>query len=206
MKVFQPDFFHCDRCNPKEGILTIIALLFLLNLSAQVVLRIEPGVLLKRDSKNLGLLLNIEPKVKASENTVIGLRFGIAINPHKIRLDDSLPYFIDELDDNGVISFVLTYDYYLNDKDSRPYIGFGLGYYLFNDIDISNRNNGTSDIIEGSVKNQLGFLLRGGLEVRNTRYGIEYNFMPKADIKIPSGQTIGTINNSYIGLSIGFII
>ncbi len=56
----------------------------------------------------------------------------------------------------------------------------------------------------GSVKNQLGLLLRGGLEIGNTRYGIAYNFIPKAAIKIPNGQIIGTINNSYLGLSIGF--
>lgn len=206
MKFIQFHFFLIKKYCPKEKLLQIITLFYLLNLNAQVTLRIEPGVLLETDSNNLGLLLNIEPKVKASENTVIGLRFGIAINPQKIRLDDSLPYFIDEMDDNAVISFVPTYDYYFNNKYHRPYVGFGLGYYLFNDIDVSNRNSGSLNVLEGNVKNQLGFLLRGGLEIGNTRYGLEYNFMPKADIKIPDGQTIGTINNSYLGLSIGFKI
>ena len=59
-------------------------------------------------------------------------------------------------------------------------------------------------VLVGNVKNQLGFLIRGGLEIKNLRYGLEYNFMPQADIKIPNIQTIGTIDNSYLGLSIGY--
>ena len=206
MKVFLSDFFYNKKTTQKNKLLPLIAMFCLVNLNAQVTFRIESGVLLETDSDNLGLLLNIEPKVKASENIVIGLRFGIAINPQKIKIDSSSSFFLDELDDNGIISFVSTYDYYLNDKKHRPYVGLGLGYYLFNDIDISDRNNGSTDILKGSVKNQLGFLLRSGLEIRNTRYGLEYNFMPKADIKIPNGQIVGTIDNSYLGLSIGFTI
>lgn len=206
MKVFQSDFFYNKNTTLKKKLLPIIALFCLVNLNAQVTFRIEPGVLLKTDSDNLGLLLNIEPKVNASENTVIGLRFGIALNPQKIKIDNTSSFFIDEFDDNAIISFIPTYDYYLNDKKHRPYVGLGLGYYLFNEIDLSDRNNSSADILEGSVKNQLGFLLRGGLGIRNTRLGLEYNFMPKAEIQIPNGQTVGTIDNSYLGLSIGFTI
>ena len=206
MQVFQSNFFYNTISTLKKNSFQILAFFCLFNLTAQVSLRIEPGVLLANDSENLGLLLNIEPKVKASENTVIGLRFGIAINPQKISVNNNSSFFIDELDDNGIISFVPTFDYYLNDNKYRPYIGLGLGYYLFNDIDISDRNNGSTDVLVGSVKNQLGFLLRGGFEIRNIRYGLEYNFMPKADIKIPNAQTIGTLDNSYLGLSIGFTI
>jgi hypothetical protein len=177
----------------------------LLNLNAQVILRIEPGVLLETDSENIGLLLNIEPKVKFSENIIIGLRFGIAVNPQKFKIEDSSQFFIDDLDDNGIISFVPTFDYYLNKNNYRPYVGLGLGYYLFNNIDVSTRN-GSVKVLEGSVNNQLGFLLRGGLEIGNTRCGLEYNFIPKANIEIPNGQTIGTVNNSYFGVSIGFAI
>ncbi|UZO79618.1 hypothetical protein NBT05_11705 [Aquimarina sp. ERC-38] len=184
----------------------IIASFLLLNLNAQVILRIEPGLLLESNSNSLGLLLNIEPKVEASKNAVIGLRFGIATNPQKIRLNDNLPYFIDELNDNAVISFIPTYDYYFNTKRYRPYLGFGLGYYLFSNIDVSDRNNGSLEILEGSVKNQMGFLLRGGIEIGNIRYGLEYNFIPKATINIRNKQSVGTIDNSYLGLFIGFKI
>lgn len=206
MKVFQSNFFYNSNSTLKKKSFLILAFFCFFNLTAQVTFRIEPGVLLATDSENLGLLLNIEPKVKASENTVIGLRFGIAINPQKISIDNNSSFYIDELDDNGIMSFVPTFDYYLNDNKYRPYIGLGLGYYLFSDLDISDRNNGSTDVLIGSIKNQLGFLLRVGFEIRNMRCGLEYNYMPKADIKIPNGQTIGTIDNSYLGLSIGFTI
>ena len=182
----------------------IVAFFYLSGLNAQVKLKVEPGVLLETDSENLGLLLNIEPHVKASEKTVIGLRLGIAVNPQKINIDNDSSFFIDELDDNGIISFVPTFDYYFNINRIKPYLGLGTGYYLFNNIDVSNRN--TALIVEGNVKNQLGFLIRGGLQFGNTRFGLEYNFIPKADIKIADDQIIGTIDNSYLGLSIGFII
>ena len=53
---------------------------------------------------------------------------------------------------------------------------------------------------------QIGFLLRGGLEIGKIRCGLEYNLISKADIKMPNGQIIGTVNNSYLGLFIGFTI
>ncbi|TPN86906.1 OmpW family outer membrane protein [Aquimarina algicola] len=194
---------------PKKKLLIIVFISCFFGLEAQekssIKLRIEPGILLETDSDNLGLLLNIEPKIKSSANTTIGLRFGIAINPQKFEIDDSSGFFIDDLDDNAVISFVPTFDYYLNDNHFRPYVGSGIGYYIFNDIDISNRNN-SSDIVNGSVNNQLGFLLRAGFELGNTRFGLEYDFIPKADIKIPDDQIIGTVDNSYFGVSIGFIL
>lgn len=48
-------------------------------------------------------------------------------------------------------------------------------------------------------KNQLGALLRAGFDINKIRLGLEYNFKPKADIKIPNGQTPGSVNNSYFG-------
>lgn len=175
------------------------------NTNAQVKFRIEPGVLLNADSENLALLLNIEPKVQTSENIVFGLRIGLATNTQKFKINDPSQFFIDDAHDNGIISFVPTFDYYLNQNNNRPYVGLGLGYYLFNGTDVSTRN-GSREVLEGSVNNQLGFLIRGGLEIGNTRYGLEYNLIPKATIEIPNGQTIGTVDNSYFGLSIGFTI
>lgn len=207
MKVFQLDFFNSKNTAFKKIIYLIIALFCFLNLNAQVKLRIEPGVLIENNSDNLGLLLNIEPKVKFSENGVIGLRFGIALNSQKFENIDSSQYLIDNLQDNyGVISFVPTFDYYFNEKKYRPYMGLGLGYYLlFDDLDILNPD-GSIEKLKGSTKNQIGFLVRSGIEVGRVRCGLEYNLISKADINMPNRQRIGTINYSYLGLSIGFTI
>ncbi|WP_133067191.1 hypothetical protein [Flagellimonas pacifica] len=167
-------------------------------------LRIEPGVLLKTKSENIGLMLNVEPKIEISYNSVIGLRFGISVNSQKFETNNSSQFFIDEENDNAVISFVSTFDHYLNENYNRPYLGIGIGYYLLSPIDVSFA--GSQNILEGTVKNQLGLLLRGGFELGNTRLGLEYNFIPKADIKIPGDKAVGIVNNSYFGLSIGFTI
>lgn len=189
----------------KKLLFCIILLVGLTKANAQVKLRIEPGILLGTDSDNLGLLFNVEPKIKSSENTIIGLRFGLSVNSQKFNINDTARFFIDNENDNAVISFTPTFDYYFTENFNRPYIGLGLGYYILSTIDVSDLSN-TSEIQEGNINNQLGFLLRGGLELGNTRFGLEYNLIPSSDIEMPSDEIIGTVNNSYFGLSIGFTI
>mgnify|MGYP003625687958 FL=1 len=132
------------------------------------------------------------------------MRFGVVLNAQKIN-NNSFEFFINDEADNAVISFAPTFDYYLNKDKYRPYLGIGLGYYLFSYVDVS-RRNGSAEVLKGSMNNKLGFLLRAGFESGNTRVGLEYNFIPKADIEIPNGLRIGTVDNIYFGLSIGFTI
>jgi len=132
----------------------------------------------------------------------MGLRIGIVLNPQKFENHDSLQFEIDEEFDNGGISFVPTIDYYLNGNNYRPYLGLGVGAYLLTSyVDVI--SNTSSDEFEVKVNKQVGVLLRGGFESNRLRFRLEYNFIQKADIKIPNG---GTVNNSYLGLSFGFII
>ena len=203
MKIFQLQFFNNKNSSLKKKLFLLTLLFGLTNLSAQVKLRIEPGFLQKTESDNLGLMLNVEPNIQISKNSVIGLRFGLALNPQKFENNDSSQFVFDEMNDNAVISFMPTFDYYLNDNYTRPYFGAGLGYYLFSSVIIANPSE---NVTEGSVNNQLGLLLRGGLEWGKTKIGLEYNFIPKADIEIPNGEIIGTVDNSYFGISIGFLI
>ncbi len=204
MKGFQLELFNTKNTKLKKRSSLIIFLFCLFNLNAQMPLRIDPGVLVLSNSDDFGLLINLEPNIEISENTIIGLRFGIALNSQKFEITDKSQFNIDNQQGNVVISFMPTFDYFLNQDKIQPYVGLGLGYYLFNKTDVFQR--GSRDVLDGEVKNKLGVLLRSGLESGNTRFGLEYNFVPKADIEIPDGQTIGTVRNSYLGLSIGFTI
>lgn len=207
--IFPLQFFTVKNTTLKKKWVLILILLSscLFHSNAQeknnVKLTVSPGVLLKRNSENLGLLFNVEPSIEISTRSVIGLRFGLAINPQKFENNGSSQFNFDTEKDNGVISFVPTFNYYLNENYTRPYVGLGLGYYVFSSIDIANPSENAP---EGSVNNQIGFLVRGGVEWRKTKLGLEYNFVPKADVKIPNGQIIGTVDNTYLGLSIGFTI
>ncbi|TXN35646.1 hypothetical protein FVB32_13790 [Flagellimonas hymeniacidonis] len=192
---------------PKKNLalLLVLSCFFLSNAQEKnnVKLNIAPGLLLKTNSENLGLLLNVEPSIEISTRSVIGLRFGLAVNPQKFENNGNSQFRFDTEKDNGILSFVPTYTYYLNEKYTRPYVGMGLGYYVFSSIDLVNPSE---NVPEGSVNNQAGFLIRGGIEWRKTKLGLEYNFVSKADVTIPNGQTVGTVDNSYLGISIGFTI
>lgn len=209
----------------KKTLIFITQLFWLFNLNAQeqsnTKLKVETGF----DPIKQGLFFNVEPKVNATENTVIGLRFGIigypgsksisTIKTQTIGNNANFEYIINEKSGNGVISFVPTFDYYLNESmflDKyffRPYLGLGVGYYLLGAyIEVSqiDKANSSQDEVKGRVSNQVGILLRGGIEFNKLIIGLEYNFTPKADIELPNDQTIGTIDLSYIGLSFGFSI
>ena len=200
-------------------------LFWLFNLSAQqqsnMKLKIEAGL----DLEKPGLFLNVEPKVRSTENTVIGLRVGIiaysgtnsinTIDTQTTGNNADFEYTINERSGNGIISLVPTFDHYLNENILlnryffRPYIGLGIGYYLLvSYIEVTQRNkaNSSEKEIKGSVSNQAGLLIRGGMEFDKLIIGLEYNFTPKADIELPDGKTIGTIDLSFFGLSFGFAI
>lgn len=209
MNIFQLRLFGIKRLILKKNLLPITFLFSLFNLNAQekdnLKLGIEVGVLPSSSSENLGFFLNVEPKLKVSENTFIGLRIGMVINAHSIENYDLSQFSIDDISDNGGISLVPTFDYYLNENNFRPYLGVGVGPYLLtNYLDVF--AYGSQRGFEVYVKNQLGFLLRGGWESERLRLGLEYNFISKADIEVPNDQIIGTVDNSYFGLSIGFTI
>ena len=172
-------------------------------------LNIELGAPIDKESKNLGLYLNAEPRLKIAKNTFIGLRLGMVINSQKFENHDISKFKIDEENDNGGFTFVSTIDYYfpkykIKEKTIRPYMGLGGGTYLVSSY-VEVISFTAQDNFEVKVKKQFGVLFRGGIDTRKIRIGIEYNLIQKADIKNTDGMKIGTVNNSYRGLSVGYI-
>lgn len=209
MKIFQLKLSCHNKLILKKSLLGILLLCGLFNLNAQernhLKLGIEAGGLPSPSSENLGIFLNVEPKLRISENTFFGLRIGIIINSHSVDNFDISQFGIDDRSDNGGISLVPTLDYYLNENNFRPYLGFGLGPYLLtNYLDVFSYASQSG--FEVYVKNQFGLLLRGGWESDKLRLGLEYNFISKANIEVPNDQIIGPVDNSYFGLSVGFTI
>ncbi|MFK7770807.1 MAG: hypothetical protein AB8F94_01665 [Saprospiraceae bacterium] len=225
MTVSQLKLFYL---NNKSALLRIILLSLiswfnLFNLNAQketsIKLKIETGILWDAVEGKIylsGFFFNIEPKLKTSKKIFIGLRFGAAFNTQRILISDSPPFFnINASGGNGVISIVPTFDYFFTKKKIRPYLGLGFGYYFLNTSKKAFANGSSSNLLELNVNNQIGFLIRGGFNLHKLvigRYdlskftiGLEWNFIPKANVEILNGQKIGTIVNSNIALSIGYI-
>lgn len=183
-------------------------------------LKIETGLLMtSENSERLGLFFRVEPKLKIFKNTFIGLRIGISVNEQEIEDFDPAQFnFYDNINDspiqfinpdNGLLSMVPTLDYYFMEPKFRPYLGVGVGYYFlttYNRFSQSGTANPSEDLLEVSVNNQIGWLLRGGLNFGKLIVGLEFNYIARAEMQIPNGQIIGTVDNRYIGLSFGYAI
>lgn len=169
---------------------------------------IEAGFIGFSDSEKLSFLINLEPKIRSSENSFIGLRLAMAINSQTFENEEGADYRIDDQSDHGFLSLIPTFDYYWGDDDFRPYAGIGVGPYLLgNQFDLRSTALGSSrdEVIEVSPDIKIGALVRGGFEIKRLRIGVEYNFIPKADIQAPDDEVIGTVKSGYFGGTVGYV-
>lgn len=145
-----------------------------------------------------GVLFSIEPKYNIADNMNVGLRFGAAATGRNV--SNASGESDGKVSTN--MSYVGTYDYYFTNFGGAivPYVGAGLGFYTYGDLEF--KSNDASLNVDG----QFGGLLRAGFEYSKFRAGLEYNMVPKSDIKGISGQDLGTSTNSYFGLHIGFFL
>ena len=205
--------FFSNSMMLKKIILLAVLFFHLTNLNAQgwnnVRLGLDIGVLDLLESENFGLFLNVEPKLKSSRNMTLGLRIAITANSLTYENYDNTQFSINEASGNGSISFVPTLDYCWYENKFRPNLGFGIGTYLlvtYLDVYPITPGNSYEEVIEINVKNRFGLLLKGGFTLGRSRLGLEYNFVPKAELEIPTGQKVGKVDLSYFGLSIGLIL
>lgn len=223
-------YFHNKKVFLKIIISLKIILLCLFNLNAQgernIKLKIEGGMLWDWVDEQVylsGSFLGVEPKLKVSPNTFIGLSIGAAKNTQRILTLNPQQFFInndydqDNSNANRVLSFVPTVDYYFIKDKVKPYLGVGVGYYfLTTSKDVLVIGNSANEFFELSVNNKIGVLLRGGLELHNVKVGrsdlsgfaigLTYNYVPKAEVKMTNGQIVGTVLTSNIILSLGYTI
>ena len=68
------------------------------------------------------------------------------------------------------------------------------------------KSTNTESKVEVTLEKQLGFLVRTGFERNKLRVGLEYNFIPKTDITVPNSTTVGTVNSSFLGVTIGLML
>lgn len=162
--------------------------------------------------EGLGILLGIEPKYLITAKDAVGLRLGTAIILERNATFDIPQYSIE----SGFITSVITssitgtFDHYFHNEGEAvaAFVGGGIGLYKSSDVEVEENDN--SDLIRRSedvkIRGQVGLLLRTGFEFRKFRMEGEYNLIPNADIDFLDEGTIGRVNDSYFGLSFGFII
>ncbi len=190
-----------------------LLLLFLFNATAQeknsLKLKVESGLLW--DAVNgraylSGSFFNLEPKLKASQNTVIGFRIGGAFNTQLILASNVRQFHVNnDIGLNSALSIGPSFDYYFVGKALRPYVGVGVSNNFLRSSKKATALGKTSEL-KLNMDNQIGFLLRGGIDINKFVLGLEFNYIPKADVKVDEGQKVGTIAFSNVALSIGHII
>lgn len=155
-----------------------------------------------------GFMGSIEPKYNVADNMNIGLRYSGAIMAKDVKFEDAENSNNLKIAGNG--SLMATYDYYFNDGSSRfaPYVGGGIGGVKLANISLDGGTDaspvaGTDN--EYKPKSTYGGLLRAGFEYGKFRMGIEYNLIPKTEIKGGElGLSNGEVKNSYFAFHIGF--
>jgi outer membrane protein X len=153
----------------------------------------------------MGILFTLEPKYNLKDNLNVGIRWESAGMAKEVTVDQSNG--VSKASISANTSFLGTIDYYFNKGNSAfaPYIGSGLGVYSLGNVSVSSSSN--SDIANGlSIGSKFGGMVRTGFEAGKFRMGVEYNIVPASKYDIVEGSLAGSINNSYLGVSIGFFI
>ena len=148
-----------------------------------------------------GLIFAAEPKFAVIPQLSVGLRGEVAIMARGVSgVEDGY----DEVEVKASASYLATSDYYFTDNyNFRPFVGAGAGIYSLAATTVNEYENE----YDGSSKTKFGGMVRGGLETRHFRFGVEYNIVPKTtyvDIN-GSGNTL-TTKNGYLGFKVGICI
>lgn len=151
----------------------------------------------------VGVLTNLEGNYNISDNMRAGLRFGFGTFVRALDIDGSGEFESGDFSAN--LSYLGTFDYAFNNGSSfAPYVGGGLGVFRVGSVAGVAGEDFVAENVEESVK--FGAVLRGGFEVGKFRMGLEYNFIPSTDLQNAAGATVGTMSNSYFGVSLGFFV
>lgn len=146
-----------------------------------------------------GALFAIEPKYAVMQNLSVGLRMEAAVMVSGI----SSGTINNNSSAKAAGSYLVTGDYYFSDNNTRPFVGAGAGIFTTAGVSLAanNPNVGTGS--------KFGGMLRGGMEYKHLRIGLEYNLVSKTTVPAspaPFAAPAYDIKNSYIGLKLGVLI
>lgn len=146
-----------------------------------------------------GVLFAIEPKYAIMQQLSVGLRIEVAATISGV---DASGNVSNNASAKASGSYLATGDYYFSNNDFRPFLGVGVGIFTTAGVDLNSSNGNVGQ------SSKFGGMIRGGMEYRHLRFGLEYNLVGKTTVP-PSSSTSNDgydIKNSYIGIKIGICI
>jgi hypothetical protein len=195
-------------------------------------------------TESWGMGLYLEPKFNISDNIALGLKTDWFLSfGGNFESDGSVKFDIDEfLNDNdpnstgitnndfnitelgfkveSMLNIAVTADYFFFKKPVTPFVGFGIGYYDFDEfsfsLDAFSHNSSDEFSMRAEDGSSMGVLFRGGVQLFAFRLSFEYNrlFSPakyslyfnssgySQKLKISESE----YSKNYLGFKIGAVI
>jgi len=149
-----------------------------------------------------GILFAVEPKYAVLPTLSVGLRLEGALMINGTNLDNSSSNA--EFKVQATSSYLATGDYYFTNDDFRPFVGVGVGLFRTGGIQVT---DGAANENTGSAT-KFGGMVRGGIEYKHIRFGLEYNIVGKTTVAptSPTSNNGFDIKNSYVGIKFGFTV
>jgi hypothetical protein len=184
----------------KKSIL-LLSMFFVSAMSyAQVSFKMDGGVhggFSFGDVKMYGIGASLEPKVFITPKISAGARFeGSALFGGNISttgedISASL---------SATAAFLAKGEYYIKDEGTRPFFGFGMGYYT---IGSNSASTGGASITAG---NHFGLAPQIGITFNNFRISGIYHIITGKDVLTVSAGDYEEISRSYLVIELGFKI
>jgi outer membrane protein X len=144
------------------------------------------------------------------DNLNAGVKFGFGFNVRDINLINSSTATATM---HANLNSMIVGDYYFHNGSSAfaPFVGAGIGSFSVLDINLQfdpNQyiNYNYTDL--PTVPKVIGGAIRGGFELGRLRLAMEYNMIPRTVMFDAANimQTVGTSNNSYLTVNLGFVL
>jgi len=149
-----------------------------------------------------GVLFAVEPKYAVISNLSVGLRMEAAVIARFSGYDAE--GYVNSASVKASGSYLATGDYYFSDNYSlRPFAGAGAGIFTIAAAEVN------SDASAVSAGSKFGGMIRGGVEMRHFRLGVEYNIVPSTKFTgfdSEGNETELKSKNGYLGIKLGVCI
>lgn len=169
---------------------------------------------------NGGGAFAIQPGFRITDKIAINAKVEVTIFTRDI--DKNLPFDVGV---GGIGSYTANAQYYFLDGPFRPFVSFGLGYYVPAEIELTTKasTSGASQETKSKVSPDpaFGFAPGAGFDFGHLNVIIEYNIVGDSESTfstVESNNLVGggttttkveektTFKNSYLALKLGFTI
>jgi len=206
----------------KKLLLFALAIIFAGAVQSQDYRRIKVGIqggYVSPEAGNGGVALALQPGFRITDQIAVNVRLEATIYTRDI--DESLPFDIGV---GGVGSYTANAQYYFMNGPFRPFVTFGLGYYIPAEIELTAKADagGAAQETKTTISPDpaFGFYPGAGFDFGHLNFMIEYNIVgdSEASFTTVDSQDINgtttttkqeaktTFKNSYLSVKLGVTI